>query len=93
MLLEDILLFTADDEHYVTMGSRLATALLESHMTSINYSLSPNKPAVLVAAALKLLTAIVMQGRNTAIEVLNKFDFGSSYLDPLPRQHKKFKVC
>lgn len=101
--MEQIFLFTAvvDSETkltdhnklYQSIGSRLATCLLSSHLGSIYFSLSPNKPDILCAAALRLLTAVVMQGPATATEFLVLFDFGSSSLNALPHRHKKYKVC
>lgn len=97
LLLEDVLLYTAEDstskDLHPSIGTRLVTSLLDSHTPSLNYSLSNNKPDVLAAAAIRLLTAAVMQGRSSAIEVLNKFDFSSSNLDRLPRHHKRYEVC
>ena len=104
LLLEQIFLFTAvvdsettqltdDNKLYQSIGSRLATSLLSSHLGSIYFSLSPNKPDILCAAALRLLTAVVMQGPATATEFLVLFDFGLSSLNALPHRHKKYKVC
>jgi hypothetical protein len=95
LLLEDILLFAAknveDNSNFNGVGSRLVTVILDAHLSSIVYSLSHNKPDILVAAAVRVLTAVVMQGLTCAVELLNKFDFESNHFDSLPRRHKTFK--
>lgn len=84
---------TDHNKLHQSIGSRLATSLLSSHLGSIYFSLSHNKPDILCAAALRLLTAVVMQGPATATELLVLFDFGLSSLNALPHRHKKYKVC
>lgn len=93
--MEHILLFTASGDSEVKafqpIGTRLVTTLLDDYLLSVNYSLSSNKPDVLTAAGLRLLTVGVVQGKMSALEILDKFDFGSNRMNSLPQRNKVFQ--
>lgn len=95
LLLERILLFTASPESNtveLALGGRLVTTILSGHLGIINYSLSSNKPDALSASALRLLTVCVMQGKESLLEILDKFDFGSNRLVGLVDRSKVYDV-
>ena len=100
LLLEHVLFFTASDKparitdqtSYSSLGGRLVTTLLQDHMYTINNSLSSNKPDILSATALKLLTMSVMQGKESVLEILDTFNFGSARLVGLVERDKVFQV-
>ncbi|XP_019850341.1 PREDICTED: uncharacterized protein LOC109581046 [Amphimedon queenslandica] len=97
LLLEHVLFFTASDKlpparaSYSSLGRRLVTTLLQEHMYTINNSLSSNKPDKLSATALKLLTVSVMQGKESVLEILDTFNFGSARLVGLVERDKEFQ--
>ena len=61
-------------------------------MYTVNNSLSSNKPDILSAAALRLLTVSVMQGKESVLEILDTFNFGSARLIGLVEREKVFQV-
>lgn len=79
--LEQVLLFTASaatptpdltpvhSKHYSALGRRLVQRLLASHLKCLYHSLRSTAPVRLVGACLRLLTAMVIQGADSAKEV------------------------
>ena len=97
--LEQILLFTASPSTaesaspdslkslttlYASVGSKLVADILSSHMRCIYSSLQTSQPMALVASAVKLLTAMVLQGPSAARDIQQSFNFGYKPLETLP---------
>ena len=96
LCLEHVLLYTAssnsDEVIEQSIGQRLARTLLTCHLQCFYTSLSASKPDLLSAAALRVLTAIVMQGNTIAAELLSVFDFSIKFLEYLPTRNVGLKV-
>ena len=96
LCLEHILLYTAssksDEVIEQSIGQRLARTLLTCHLQCFYTSLSASKPDLLSAAALRVLTAIIMQGNTIAAELLSVFDFSIKCLEYLPTRNVGLKV-
>ena len=101
--LETILLHTAslqastESDTGTGMGSSpghaLVGAILRDHMRPLYSALMPSCPMKLVAACLRLLTAVVMQGRTAARDVQQSFNFAYKPLFVLPNRTNRVKVC
>lgn len=87
----------ASANHYASVGSRLVSTILTSHMRCIYSCLQTTQPMRLVASCLKLLTAMVLQGPATAKDIQQSFNFGYKPLEVLPnRTHLlqvRFPLC
>ena len=96
LCLEHILLYTAssksDEVIEQSIGQRLARTILTCHLQCFYTSLSASKPDLLSAAALRVLTAIIMQGNTIAAELLSVFDFSIKWLEYLPTRNVGLKV-
>lgn len=96
--LENILLYTASDESHSSTGmgpspgTQLTRSILSEHMRPLYSSLVTTCPMKLVAACLRLLTAMVMQGRHTAREVQQSFNFGYKPLTLFPAKTHRVQV-
>ncbi len=78
--LEQILLFTASPPTPHTLshspGTGLVQAILKDHMRPIYSSLATANPNKLIAACVRVLTAMVAQGNQSARDVQLVFNFG-----------------
>ena len=77
-VLRSILLRVADSlVIYKKLAYNIAQKLLSVHLKKMYYMLGSSQKSKPVKSTLKLLTAIVILGENSARNVLNKFDFGN----------------
>ena len=101
--LEAILLHTASLESAAqsdsgtgmgpSAGHQLVGAILRDHMRPIYSSLMASCPMKLVASGLRLLTAMVLQGRLAARDVQQGFNFGYKPLIVFPNRTHRVQVC
>ena len=98
--LESVLLHTASTTQSETgsgmgrsPGHMLAGVVLRNHMRPLYSALMTSSPMKLVAACLRLLTAMVMQGHTAARDVLQHFNFAYKSLIVLPNRTNRVKVC
>lgn len=101
--LEHVLLHTASLDSSVqsesgtgtglSLGHKLVSAILRDHMRPIYSSLMTSCPMKLVAACLRLLTAMVLQGHQAARDVQQSFNFGYKPLVVFPNRTHRVKVC
>ena len=73
-------------------GHKLVSVLLGDHMRPLYSSLMVSCPMKLVAACLRLLTAMVMQGQHTARDVQQNFNFAYKPLIVFPNRTHRVKV-
>ena len=95
MCIEEVLLLTASSpggSFLQSVGHRLSLKLLSCCLPCVYTALSPDKPDALSAAALRMLTAVVMQGSAIARELMNGFDFSVKQLQHLPSKAKVVQV-
>ena len=94
--LEQVLLFTASTDGHQCInssaGSKLVQSILRNHMRPVYSSLVTTAPMMLIAACLKLLTAMVTQGPRSAREVQQTFNFGYKPLEFLPHKSHHIQV-
>lgn len=100
--LESVLLHTASLDSSVqsesstgtgpSLGLKLVSAILHDHMRPIYSSLMTSCPMKLVAACLRLLTAMVLQGHQAARDVQQIFNFGYKPLIVFPNRTHRVKV-
>lgn len=98
--LESILLHTASLQSQSDSGSgmgsspghKLLGAILQDHMRPLYSALMTSCPMKLVAACLRLLTAMVMQGRTAARDVQQTFNFSYKPLIVFPNRTNRVKV-
>ncbi len=96
-LLEEMLLFTASNETSVSsfptstvpyhiIGVKLTQTLTVDHLRVFYSSLMTSVPMRLVAACLRVLVAMVMQGTESARELQQVFNFGYKPLEVFPNR-------
>ena len=100
--LENILLYTASLEALsqsdtgsgmgLSPGHKLVGTILRDHMRPIYSSLMTSCPMKLVAACLRLLTAMVLQGHHSARDVQQNFNFTYKSLVVFPNRTNRVKV-
>ena len=98
--LESILLHTASLQFQSDSGSgmgpspshKLVGAILRDHMRPLYSALMTSCPMKLVAACLRLLTAMVMQGHTAARDVQQTFNFSYKPLIVFPNRTNRVKV-
>ena len=98
--LESILLHTASLQTQSDSGSgmgqspghKLVGTILRGHMRPLYSALMTSCPMRLVAACLRLLTAMVMQGTTTARDIQQTFNFTYKPLSVFPNRTNRIKV-
>lgn len=82
--LEAILLRIASDlKKYKALGDTIAKSILSYHLPAVYAMLAMSNTSNQIKSAVKLLTAIVIQGRSRAKDVLLHFDFAHRNVYPL----------
>ena len=95
--LESILLHAAsqsqsDSGMGPSPGHKLVGVILRDHMRPLYSALMTSCPMRLVAACLRLLTAMVMQGHTAARDVQQSFNFAYKPLIVFPNRTNRVKV-
>lgn len=96
-VLERVLLFTASDEMFVSsfptstvpyqsIGAKLAQTLIVNHLRVFYSSLVTTNLMRVVAACLRVLVAMVMQGMESCRELQRVFNFGYKPLEVFPHR-------
>ncbi len=82
--LEAVLLRTAADlKKYKALGDAIARSVLSFHLPAVYTTLAMSNSSSQIKSATKLLTALVIQGRSQAKDVLLHFDFSHRNVYPL----------
>ncbi len=89
-IFESILLTTSDEKSSIQSSCLyISNRILSKHMKQIYSALNSSTPADLTKAVLRLLTAILAQGKQGVFEVLTSFDFTLKALESLPRRRDR----
>ena len=82
--LECILLRIADDlNKHKNVGKFVSHQILTAHLSSVYYVFSLGNKSAQIKSGLRLLTAMVLQGKETATEILLLFNFTHAHVTPL----------